>query len=555
MQFSLFTLKCLRFLLGLAFCALSVSTVNSQVNLTIQPLANEEYKFIASNLGAHDLVFFRFSDGYHMMSQCPENQTNTFVSRKFQSSGNFAVTAYVAKKGGPVLLTSNTFNATGTGNNTPPTVGLGANEQIRMGYTWMPFTNLSGSMLLNDATTTPPIISTSVQPWFLIPVTFKPTSNASHAEIDIPAGFTSKGVIFKNYWVQNQFTVPGGINIGSITNTPSKVTINFHQPGKHEFNVYIIVTGTPNVGQSYTITGRVYNTGSSIPAGQSTITVQGRQNPHDPNILMARQEIICPGQVGAAPLQYRVEFQNSGFGPAEDVFVTVDFKSNVAAPISSLVSTAVSNVTSNLPWLIPYVSVAVIANNWVQVYIYLDYISLPGLYQAPPPNNVLETIGWVTFEIQPTDCLEEFNGVLLTQATVGFSTSTFYEDLQTNQTSQIIVSSNCPPAHESCAKNLEDGERSDGAGAIPVAAPINPQYYPSPFNERLQIEIPVADPNTPLTILISDITGKIWMQKSGPAASGEVFRQSLDTHNWPVGMYLVHCIQGGQTSVGKILKQ
>lgn len=560
MQLSLFTLLSPGRVAALFFLILSMPAVKGQspVAITIADMGNGDYKFTTSGLSYQDLVFFRFSDGYHMMSQCPANQTNAFVNRRFQSSGNIAVAAYVAKKGGPVLLTSQVFNINGTGANTPPLVGLSATEQIRLGYTWMPFTDISGSMPLNDMYTSPPMVSSSVQPWFMLPVTFKPARNASHAEINIPAGLTSKGVIFKNYWVeQGQFTIPGGIDIGSITNTPSKVTVNFNQLSKNEFNVYILVTGTPVVDQSYTLAGGIYNSLSSAPVNQSTITVQGRQNPHDPNILVAREETICPGQIGAAPLRYHVEFQNTGFGPADDVRVTVDFKSDVDTPFTSLVSTIVSNITSNYSWLQPQVTVSEITDSWIQVDFYLDYISLPGLYQSPPPNNVMETIGWVNFEMKPTDCLEDLNGVLLTQATVAFSTSTFYETVETNQVSQIVVFNNCPPENELCNKNLGGGGNPNWArsGESPVAASGNSVYYPSPFHERLQMEVPVADANTPLTIQISDITGKIWMQKSVSGETGTLFRQSLDTSTWPLGMYLVHCAQGGQSSVGKILKQ
>lgn len=558
MQLSLFTLLSPGRVAALFFLMLSISAIKGQspIGLTFTNLSNGDCKFTTSGLNNQDLVFYRFSDGFHIKRQYNSaDPTSNSVTRRFRPAAYHSVTAYVARKGGPVLLTYLPFNPATNSTNPLPFVGLGANEFIRFGYTWEPFTNLSGTMALSDPTTVPAMANFPVQSWFMLPVTINPPKESQSAEINIPPGLTCLGVIYKRDWLsgQNQLTYPGGSEpISSITKTNNKVTVVFEKPGNGEFNLYVIVTGAPQGIGQHVMTGQVFGSQTPVPIGQCSIAVQVRQNPHDPNALTAYQKNLCPRQVGANPLRYRVEFQNIGSGPAEDVEVRVDLISNGGELSSPLVSNQISNVVVNPSWIQPVVSVTTVNPKWQQVHFFLDFIALPGLNQVPPPNSYSETTGWVEFDIQPNDCLDEFDGTLLAQGTVSFSAGTFHENVLTNETSQIVWPDSCLPDNPGCNQDPNGGGRSVGFGA---SAPTHPQYYPSPFNERLQMEVPVADANTPLTILISDITGKIWMEKSVPAGSGEVFRQSLDTQTWPVGMYLVHCMQGGHTSVGKILKQ
>lgn len=512
------------------------------------------YSFKTTHLFKGDLVFYRFSDGFHLMAPCLEDGDGAVVEREFLPANNHAVTAYIARKGGPILLiTHPPFSVEGAHSAHLPYVGLENGEYIRLAYTWAPFINTSGLMPLHDPTTTPEILE-AAEPWFLLPVTLSAPLDADHAEISIPAGLVSAGTIYKSHWVQEEAFYPDEDGpVLNIYNTPSKVTIAFSPMHKGEFNVYIVVKGTPKDGELFRLEGKIFETSTLNVIGESSIEVEGRQNPHDPNILTAYDPIICPHQINGDPLHYRIEFQNTGWAPVEDVSIRVNFKTQYTPEPISLVTSNVSNVTLSHPQIVPYVGYGSVDPTLDFVLFNLPNVNIPGLYQSPPPTKASQTIGWVEFDIQPKDCLPP-SGILITQAIVTFTTETFSESVNTNITRQLIDPQGCPPQDRNCAiiGGPSGGERSNVLDATPMAA--SPNCYPSPFNDHLNMEVPMTDQNTRLTVLVSDLTGKKWIENSYLATAGEAFRQVLETGDLPGGMYLVQFIQGGQTSTCKILK-
>jgi len=513
--------------------------------------SGNNYTFHTSNLGAQDLVFYRFSDGFHQINQSGISATAS-VTRQFKTGGVQTANAYVVRKGGPILRAQSVqVTPAPCGNCTPPYVGLSGNQYLQMAYTWMPFTNTLGLNTYLDNSTTPDF-TTPNEPWFFLIVTMRPPQDAQTARINIPAPFSCQGVIYQNNWVSG-FSTFNQNPVGSISNTGQQVTVNFHKPGNDEFNLYLLLKGTPEMGASYELTSEMLDK-TGVEITETSLQVQGKLNPHDPNILQARQITICPQAAETPRLKYRVTFQNTGHAPAGLVEVLVNFQGQhqnpgQLIPPEEIIDPSTVEILNVNPSWIELVSDYTLPGT---VYFAFDGINLPGLYQSPTPN-LASTIGWVEFSIKPNDCLTE--GTLITNADVVFSWGENYNDYEimaTNSvTHNIILTSDCPETSETCNTFVgSNGERSSDA----QSATFDFQCYPTPFNDHLNIEAPASGDNQPLKVVVSDITGKKWIEKNYATVTGHVQQYQLDTTPLPDGIYLAHFIQGTQTLVRKILK-
>lgn len=538
------------YILGIALLALAVQGVNGQTPppayQIVETHVGQDYTFSTLGLGDQDLVVYRFSDGFYTISRKTTVNPTAAITRRFVDGGMQQVVAYIARKGGPLRLTSTTFpveNACPT----CPNVALGQtnSQPFRLSYTWMPFTNLSGLEVLTDNTTIP-AFETPAEPWFFIVATVLPNTSESVTTIHIPAPFVAEGAIYKDKWGKNITIGPQqSIHIPDAGNT---VTINSPASG-NSYMVFILLKGTPQLGMSYTITGSMtfpLLPQVQFPAVQATVSARG--NPHDPNILTARQKQVCPNVKNAEPLKYRVEFQNIGTAEAEEVEVTVNFdgqdNGTEIVDVSSIQTLAhgpawaTLNTTYELPNTVSFEFPA---------------INLPGLYQAPTPKNVSNTIGWIEFQVNPKNCLQD--GALTTSATVTFIAGAFSEDINTNDVSPIEYNELCKPSDE-CLEMNPGVDGRDRASEMNAGAPkvLPPRCYPSLFRDNLNIDISGNGTSHFTTVFICDVTGKKWMETALHVAPGETVRQELETAHLSPGMYFVYIVQGAHTFINKVIK-
>jgi hypothetical protein len=57
-----------------------------------------------------------------------------------------------------------------------------------------------------------------------------------------------------------------------------------------------------------------------------------------------------------------------------------------------------------------------------------------------------------------------------------------------------------------------------------------------------------------MTVSISDIVGRVWMEKSFPISMGANIKEQLDTDVLPRNMYWVKISQGTKTTFFKVIK-
>lgn len=540
--------------LPLFFAFLSALGLYAQHSIVVTPPSNQgtQYSFAISNAASlpnGSLVFFRFSDGFHMFRTKQSSSNVVKVERSFpyilpagQTPG---VVAYIAEKGGPlgIALPQNQGTVSNCLNCPHPPSILPDGDQIRLGYSWQPFIEDVNPFVEPG---TSPLFSTPDDPWFFLIVSMRPGSGNQTVEVDIPPGFTYQNAIFRNTFGISQ-NHPQSSPVSSIASPfPGRVNITLNEAVKYDLNVYLVVKGTPTLGANYTFTANMLK--DNTPVGTSSLTLQGRQHPHDPNILSVSQEVLCPGINNAPPLQYRVEFQNTGQGPTEQVQVVIQLPDNQGIVPDILSYNGPQGID-----VIPSVQVSPGDPFPSMVSFYFPSLALPGLYQLPNPNPS-ETIGWVEFSLAPADCLPE--EAMVTRGYVYFFAGEFEEVVPTNNLVQNVVFMNgvCPKPDPFCSP----WDPNAGGRSIPpeptTAGAFAPECYPSPFTDALNVSADASTVTTSLTVTITDVTGKIWASKSATLLAGEPYVRSIDTGAMPAGIYFAHFVRDGQTFTRKIIK-
>ncbi len=547
MELLLFPRRLGAFWLFIAIGGLSLPTIHAQTptpyQIVIQEAANDNelYEFSTTGLSLNDRVFYRFSDGHHLEAQKTGTNLSATVSRRFPntSSGPPTVIGYVTKKNGPLGIAyppEDLEIQTCTACN-PPTFGLAPNEFIRLSNSWDLFSNTQAAVPFTDITTIPAFTAPNT-PWFLLTVTMRAPTGASHANVTFPSGLSFEGAIVENKWgtgttVANTFIQ----SIEAISNQTVRIKLdpNISSP---PFKVYLLMRGNPNSNDNL-FAANVYDERNKPLGGNNELRLVTKQWPHDPNSLTRSNEVICKVSTKNPPLLHRVDFMNEGQGPADHVVVKVEIDPEVLDPAT--VSDIVTSANYTNPVIFSYGADYVKFN--------LLGINLPGIAQIPQPSAE-QTSGWIQFFIRTKDCLNPESATYFTRGFITFISElegkpVFQETMQTN-TTEHKLNSNCPP-DPLCLKP-PDG-RSNKAGILQ-----SPACYPTLFTDRLTLEAPAAPENGMVRIAINDIAGKRWLEISHPVSSGEVFWQQIETAHLPNGMYLVHFQQGRRTTVFKIVK-
>lgn len=543
------------FVLPLIITCLSVFGVRAQYSISVTPPSNQStlYSFEIDNavsLPVGSLVFFRFSDGFHMFSTKQSSSSVVKVERSFPEvlpAGQTPnVVAYIAEKGGPlgIALPQNQGSVSNCLNCPHPPTVLPAGEQIRLGSSWQPFTEDVNPFVEPG---TSPQFSTPDDPWFFLIVSMRPGSENQTVEVDIPPGFTYQNAIFRNTFGVSQ-SHPQSSPVSSIsTPFPGRVNITLNEAVKYDLNVYLVVKGTPTLGANYTFTANMLK--DNTPVGTSSLTLQGRQYPHDPNILSVSQEVLCPGIKDAPPLHYRLEFQNTGKGPTEQVHVLVELPDYQRIVPEILSYSGPQDVD-----IIPSVQANAGALSPATISFYFPSLALPGLFQSPNPNPS-ETIGWVEFSLAPADCLREDE--MVTKGYVSFMAGEFKEIVSTNDLVQKIVEIRdlCPERDPDCSPWYIDADDWNIQTAPTTdRKTFAPDCYPSPFVDAFNIFANASPVATSLSVIITDVTGKIWVAESVNLRPGETFSRRIEAGNMPTGVYFARFIRNGQAFTRKIIK-
>ena len=528
------------------FLNLFSPSAQSQYSIQINPPSNPDTKYTFSlanavSLPENSLVFYRFSDGYHMFSEKTDANVDASVSRSFPAilPGSPSVVAYVAEKGGPLgiaLPQSQAFIAT-CNDCSPPDSGMPEGDQILLGYSWLPFTS-NVSSFVDPGTTSP--FTTPNEPWFFLIVSMKPEKSGQLVTVDIPEGFTYITSIFRNN-AGSTHSYPTTSPINSILSMqPDKVEISLNNPPKEVVNVYLLLKGTPVRNIAYQFVGTMLRNGN--PVSESRVTLEGGLHPHDPNILTATPDTLCPGVKNADLANFRVEFQNSGHAPTTSVQVMVEFPALDIYDPTSLIFSGPQGVTLTGGFI----------NNQLLEFDF-PQLALPGLYQLPQPDYA-ETVGWIEFSVRPRDCLSN-DEVVFTKAVVSFIAPGFREEVAAEPKSQTILytDASCPKPDPDCGPDPNSASRGDENSKTATTGFIA-NCYPTVFDDVLQIEVAAAPEGGLLKIYLVDCTGKVWLESSELLDAGDTRHQQISTAHLPDGVYFVHIKHGAHTTIRKTFK-
>ncbi len=528
---------------------LMTAVVQSQTPEILVTVNGPEHTFTTTNLGPDDRVFYRFSDGYHKVGQQSASTIGTgsgaAVSRSFPGSSTLppSVVGYVARKNGPLLfahVASGEPPIQQCNDCQPPVLGLSAAQPVRLSSSWMPFT--SPADVLTDNTTSPSFISPSV-PWLLLAVTIKVPAGVSPEKVtvNLPGSLQAvTAIVGKKCGVGDEVANTYVDEVKITPNSPIvEIEIKANAPN-NEFNVYLVVKNvSPQLGEK--VFSATLFDNRPMAVWSTNLRLPTRTWPHDPNALTAFEDGICKKMTLPQWLGFRVDFQNVGKGVAEDIMVEVNINSDILDYSTVAGIETSDNFTGTM--------ITTFTDN--SLIFKLPGINLPGVEQAPPVEDLQETTGWIKFLIQPKDCIPEGPDFYTVSEITFFAHEEALAPIETNRVKHTREAKDCEEEKYCDLTEVPTESRSTGGADATIFAP---RCYPTLFSDRLTIEAPVAAENQPLTLVVSDLTGKQWIEKSWPVNSGEIFRQELETSRLPEGVYLVHFIQGAQTAVYKILK-
>lgn len=526
-------------LLGtLAFFLLSIAGLSAQEPaVIINSLGNNEYRFETTTLDPADKVFYRFHDGFDLTAISTAANPNAGVNRKFKS-GEIKVSAFVARKSGPIGIATNTGPTVTCPSCLVPYTGLSSNEYVRIkGTSWSPFIDPSDPDLLLDDKTIPNNI-TPDKPWFVLNVTLRAPSNNSYATLLIPQNMTVRGAIVNDIYRPisigpNPIAV-GHPNVSSFQHPNSNLfRVNMPTLTGVEFNIYLIVESSTVLGASSMFTAQTYNQ-SGTPVGPSSSTkLTTRTNPHDPNVLTAFEPSICFNVMNQNPRHYRVDFLNEGAGIADNVGVRVAIDPKIF-DLSSI-----HNITSSSP-----VTWSVVNNELV---FFFQGINLQGLDQDPqPPLDAAS--GWVEFAVEVKDCV----GPGMSQYIESIAYVTFYNTANNFEDTQATKH-----AKQSITDCFSEGEQCPDGRSATQTEYLNGwvNCYPSLVQDQLVVKTDVSETTADLQIQILELSGKLVFNQAYPVEQGQFFETTIASDGLTPGMYFVQITRGNQQNVFKVIKQ
>ena len=169
-------------------------------------------------LGADDLVYYLFSDGYSLSRAAVADDLYATVYRQF-TANEALVTAYIARKNGPLEKATSAIVPISDSCSTcqdPYLImsieGSTDNQAIKLSTSWNPFS--AGSISIESFThdiTNPPFPTPDGEPWFFLNVTIErgDLEFIDKVKIIVPDSDSITGIIVKDKWAGLE---PGGFN-------------------------------------------------------------------------------------------------------------------------------------------------------------------------------------------------------------------------------------------------------------------------------------------------------------------------------------------------------
>lgn len=569
--------KFTHFTLALLFMFLMTSFGWSQNPPTLYHQYNEVtqmYDFQVEHLNPRDLVYFRFSDGYHMPVLAKklgpnEEEAVANISRQFANSGSYSVVAYVGRKGGSLGKAQGSSNiVVGSGNTGATPVYLDANQNIGMNTSWRLFNN-DTMQIISHQDITAPNFDTPTDPWFFLNVTLKRDAGTpfDYAEVYFPDNlFNVEQVIVEGNSTtlslgETNTTVASGSDFCSSVSYPSsgKIKVDVQSTYYGEVNMYILMRNETTLVpyEEVNFGAYVFQTGDSVPLDEINITKRVALDPHDPNQLTAYNDIVCANEPEGEPLTYVVEFQNYGSGFAENVIINLEIDEDILD-----VNTVNINGMSH-----PGV---VVTNDPGMLSFEFLNIDLPGTQQEyPQVYDEFETQGGIEFTIELQPCI--VGGIeievyeLFTFGNVEFyggpiaDIQSSYEQTPLNGIVQkVVFGDGCGEPRESC-----EGEEKQEMEAFwsdivnqknDFSEGLTLSVAPTLFNNRIKVQTNPSEENTVISTTLMDLTGRIWVSKNTMPQSIDFHEEILETTEIPAGMYILQVSQGTERQSQKVIK-
>jgi len=332
--------------------------------------------------------------------------------------------------------------------------------------------------------------------------------------------------------------ISGTVSCTSIVPTTS---LNFNQictwsysnllPGEQR-HYFLSVNVDPSNAVSTSINYRAVITQSkpcvqSTSANTSNLTLTPGAFPHDPNKKTVDTENICSNS-SAVPLEYHISFQNDGSAEAHDVWVYDDLDATQLDPASVVLSS----------WSHPCQLQPIAPGGNTAIFEFLN-INLPGLNQVNPYQYAYsETVGEFSFKIYTLPNLSP--GVIPNIADVQFDALAFVQtDFANVYINENTGNDDCPIRDRANAQSNSSTETLDLA------------ISPNPFTDHLKINpISMVSGETGL-LEVRDLSGKCLTRQ----ILFDAAELTLDTANWPTGIYFTSFQTSRGLQVQRVIKQ
>lgn len=509
-----------------------------------------------------DLIYLRFSDGFHLSKVVTENDgiLDVTLDRRFNPNESFTVAAYVAKKGGTLdLAVGNTSFAIGDclGCLTPqmPQVDM-AGDYINLTTSWNPFFTEGVSeipALVDDVTGE---TSTTELPWFFVNLTLDIPEGSTEGNIfqlHYPSDiYHAVGAIIEDEWMPlGSFNWSSNPSLNSIISQDDLITFNLGTLEPGQTNFYLVLEGEPAaeleeyefVGQLYSIKGKKGKKDPTL-VDEYTMKISPTHQPHDPNQIYSptSQTGSHCGDFVDGYVPFKVDFQNIG----EEFANTVNVRILIEPEYFDVYS--LTDIESSHP-----VAVGTITQD-DRFYLHFTNIDLPGTNQVNPSAPYNETKGWVKFKLRP-HCPNSFNGTYETTGEIIFNgPGGFEETTPLNVLERYPCGDDCGNLGRS--SETEHDLDLDKFGIVDhnELAPFSVKAYPTLVNDDLILETSWLKPNVPLEINFVDISGIVWKSQLFLPQTKTIYQEEVDLADLPNGIYFIQIKHGDQLIHKKIVK-
>lgn len=375
--------------------------------------------------------------------------------------GKYSLVAYQSRKTRPIKsltinkpVTTNTFivpvpvsGSLGVNSFAGIIMGTGSSvPKIKIRNSWNTFTDDDANVLqpVNHYTTTQQTVQAGNQPWLFITLSAQDWTRPATIEYNHDFFEFDDAIIendaystVKSLWVSavdlptvDQSNPPP--HRGELRIKPSAAVPKNNSGQTHVHLIFKVKTDPPVLDSVKFI---AHLEGYTLA---DTMLLAVKPKPHDPNNLTVSKKSICPCTPPKV-LRYRVEFQNIGNGPVQDV--RIEFHSATGLKMNTLkIGTPVTNNFAAYQGRTYKNNVPVTFRGPSFFYrksgFFINGINLPGTHQKGIDED--DTWDYIEFEIETMNCLKD-GTIIQPFARVYFSGVPGYLDTNLGQT-QVLFS-------------------------------------------------------------------------------------------------------------------